>query len=898
VTIKQLFAIIERMSSAKNIPRRTRRNKKPLSHLKTHTIQAQLKKIFSFFSPYVFISLFTLSLTTFFWSLLGAKLQGGNADQLINSYLFENLETFRASLIPNAHTFLIKWPLFIILRIFQHSDKILILLTMLVSLLTIGCFAYILYRIEKRPLRFSMLILALSSILLFIPAQPHTGALLPVNFAMLTTRNIEYIIYIVSLILIIRMPYIKIKNRALCIATSLLTLLFASDRLFLLFSAGGAISMLGIWLVFHKKEYKDLAIKWLFITAASAVIATLLLWLISITGVTHIVGQADIGPYNATFSFNHLLLGVIFAITGILTNFGANPVFDINVVKALPSALWQRLFTLPTIGFITNSGVFLSSLFSTIQLLKSKNQLDIQPKRRAAKKKPHIATAYLLSLMLITSSVVAIIFFIITNHYYAVDMRYLTITFFTLFITLATYQRSIQTLSVHVVRSIVIILLISNVIGCFWTLTTYQKQADAFLDITHRNQQIADVIKKQKTTILIGDYWRIIPIINSDQGKNISMIPLGSCLTPRNTLTSKQWEKDLTTHSFSYLLSLDSSLTDYPRCSIDQVIGFYGKPNASTVIKGTNDHPTELLLSYEHGISKNRYTPKRSTQYSTVLPVSLNDITNSTNCKDGISVMNIVAHQDDDLLFMNPDLIHHIDAGHCIRTIYLTAGDAGHDSNYWLGRERASRAAYNSMLAISQDTLWIQRSIQINKHEFITEIHPNHNKNISLLFLRLPDGGLQGNGFNIANYESLKKLQYGDLSTIKTVDNKSNYTSAQISDLLFNLMKTYHPSEINTQIANDIGQTFHDHSDHTASGSYATQAYELYINEGETPIIHAYIGYPVRELTENVSGEDFDRKMEAFMQYSRYDGSVCNSIDICAQTPTYWEYLHHQYTTD
>ena len=39
--------------------------------------------------------------------------------------------------------------------------------------------------------------------------------------------------------------------------------------------------------------------------------------------------------------------------------------------------------------------------------------------------------------------------------------------------------------------------------------------------------------------------------------------------------------------------------------------------------------------------------------------------------------MQIVAHEDDDLLFMNPDLEHAIDAGSCVRTIYVTAGDAG-----------------------------------------------------------------------------------------------------------------------------------------------------------------------------------------------------------------------------
>src|SRR5215475_11483965 len=43
--------------------------------------------------------------------------------------------------------------------------------------------------------------------------------------------------------------------------------------------------------------------------------------------------------------------------------------------------------------------------------------------------------------------------------------------------------------------------------------------------------------------------------------------------------------------------------------------------------------------------------------------------------------MNIVAHEDDDLLFLSPDLIHDIQSGRCVRTIFVTAGDAGDADN-------------------------------------------------------------------------------------------------------------------------------------------------------------------------------------------------------------------------
>src|SRR4030065_910866 len=58
----------------------------------------------------------------------------------------------------------------------------------------------------------------------------------------------------------------------------------------------------------------------------------------------------------------------------------------------------------------------------------------------------------------------------------------------------------------------------------------------------------------------------------------------------------------------------------------------------------------------------------------------------------------LVAHQDDDLIFMNPMLSRSIDSGARVTTVYLTAGDAGlGDPGYWSEREEGVRAAYSEM---------------------------------------------------------------------------------------------------------------------------------------------------------------------------------------------------------
>src|SRR5665811_1863172 len=194
---------------------------------------------------YVFVSLVILLATTLLWAILGAKLQQGNADQLVNVYLFGHSATFHGALLPGQHTFLFKWPLFLLVKLFGSSAIAFLVFTVGTVLVTVAALAAIIYKIERRPLVFGTLCLALASVLLLVPAQPYAGAILPVNMAMLTTRNLEYVLYIASLVLLIRSP--RPKSRGFWLATAGLALLIASDKLFLTISLGGALLALIVY---------------------------------------------------------------------------------------------------------------------------------------------------------------------------------------------------------------------------------------------------------------------------------------------------------------------------------------------------------------------------------------------------------------------------------------------------------------------------------------------------------------------------------------------------------------------------------------------------------------------------------------------------------------------------
>jgi LmbE family N-acetylglucosaminyl deacetylase len=840
--------------------------------------------------PLVVAALGILFISTIFWTYLGIRVHSTNADQLINSYLMSDQITFAHALIPGAHTFLIKWPLFVVVQLFEHSSLALALMTFLTCLLTVGAIAYILYRIEKRPMRFSILILILACVLLFIPPQPHDGGLLPVNFAMLTTRNSEYIFYIISLVLILRTK--KVYSWQFLAASTVLALLVASDKLFLALSIGGAASMYVVYRLLRRQdELAGHARMWLFVSGVGWLSASLLLWAIDALAITTITGQADASPYHAVTDIRQLVLASFFAVMGILTNFGANPLFDSGVIKEMPSIVLSRIPNLATIGFIVNGTALTASCIALYKIVRHSLHRSLAAHRSRKNKPQSFTTADVLSLMLIASSLVAGVLFIATNHYYPADARYLTITFFTLIISLATYQRTLPTITKRLSYVIVGILLVAICTGGFWAHTTAHTQISALATVNTPTATIITTMKQHKVATLVGDYWRVVPIRDANRQAISTIVPLASCTTSRNTLTSTLWEERAATQKFAYLLSLDKGLANYEQCTLDHIIKEYGQPRSRVIIRGTTDKPTEMLLFYESLKTKSS---------SDVRPMAVPFRSNHTlACANNMTMMNIVAHQDDDLLFMNPTIANAIDRGYCIRTVYLTAGDAGQAKRYWLARENATREAYISLMNIHPAAPWIHTRIKITDDSSITTLTPKDNPRVSLLFMRLPDGNLHGNGFTHSRNESINNLLHGNMQTVRSVDEVSQYSSHDIVYTLTQLMKSYQPSVINTQAMSQVGIYTHDHSDHITTGIYTEQAYADYQKTvAHQPKIHFYVGYPVRERPENVTGDDLARKLKAFINYSRYDDSVCQSIELCAQTPTYWSYLHREYTTD
>ncbi|QMW47803.1 hypothetical protein G4B11_011321 [Aspergillus flavus] len=237
--------------------------------------------------------------------------------------------------------------------------------------------------------------------------------------------------------------------------------------------------------------------------------------------------------------------------------------------------------------------------------------------------------------------------------------------------------------------------------------------------------------------------------------------------------------------------------------------------------------------------------------------------------------LNIVAHQDDDLLFLSPDLLHEIQGGRRVRTVFLTAGDAGEvSSGYWEQRQAGSQAAYAQMADVSD--IWTQSDAGIDGKNIPT-FTLDGNPDISLVFLQLPDGNGYGNGFPSTGSVSLQQLWQSEISSIQTVNGSTSYTSDELLDTLATLMSDFNPDRINTQdYAHAYGDN--DHSDHHTTAYYVQKAAERY---STTHTLTGYTGYSIASMAQNVFGDDLNAKQSAFFTYAAHDSKVCHDSASC-----------------
>ncbi|MFF9981929.1 PIG-L family deacetylase [Streptomyces erythrochromogenes] len=277
-------------------------------------------------------------------------------------------------------------------------------------------------------------------------------------------------------------------------------------------------------------------------------------------------------------------------------------------------------------------------------------------------------------------------------------------------------------------------------------------------------------------------------------------------------------------------------------------------------------------------------------------------------------IVQIIAHPDDDLYFMNPDLRYSISAGHPVASVYLTAGEADgvnaapakgaattpDKPAYAEARQNGIRAAYAKMATGDRTSAW-QRTVVPTKGGGHAEVDVLVAKpQVNLVWLQLREAGhgyadvpdsLHGlwNG-KVARLESM-------LSSGTPVKQRFAYSKDQVVQTLVGVLEQYTPTTVRFQDPTpgrypDTKQ-YTDHQDHFYGARFvqmATAAYAKDVKDRPHFAVQNYVGYSGGSLPSALDPQEAKEKLDSLDTYAWLDrqnhcGSTagCGDLKVSAQ---------------
>jgi LmbE family N-acetylglucosaminyl deacetylase len=254
--------------------------------------------------------------------------------------------------------------------------------------------------------------------------------------------------------------------------------------------------------------------------------------------------------------------------------------------------------------------------------------------------------------------------------------------------------------------------------------------------------------------------------------------------------------------------------------------------------------------------------------------------------------MAVWAHADDDIIFANPALSDAIVAGHTVRAVFVTAGDAGKGAEYARQREAGIRAAYDEMRGSTAP--WQEQQITLLSGAAVTRFVPSDEQRISLTFLRLPDGGLDAEGFAATGHAGLTQLINGSAATLTSVDGSTVYDLDRLSATIVELIGAAQPTHVTTNVPHESAFAHGDHPDHSCVGSLVRA---LAPQAGIAPeAMSYYVGYPSQDEPVNIEGAVLDTKVRIYETYAADDPVVtCADAAACLSQPGFGAWLRRSY---
>jgi LmbE family N-acetylglucosaminyl deacetylase len=232
--------------------------------------------------------------------------------------------------------------------------------------------------------------------------------------------------------------------------------------------------------------------------------------------------------------------------------------------------------------------------------------------------------------------------------------------------------------------------------------------------------------------------------------------------------------------------------------------------------------------------------------------------------------MQVVAHADDELLFMNPDVDRSVNSGLPAISVYLTAGELTGDGSTPAerarNRQRGLQNAYAEMTGVADaddatQSEWTGTAFEVAGKMvelYILRSRPD----VQLVFLNLPDGQLR----NVDTGGSAASVvPAGGLASAS-----SRYTRTDVVGVLRELMTLYTPTVLRSLDPEPDRRSGYapDHPDHVAAARFAREALTGY--PGRLYEIN-YRAYNISDGPPNLSADETARKGRLLEEYYRYD---------------------------
>jgi LmbE family N-acetylglucosaminyl deacetylase len=251
-----------------------------------------------------------------------------------------------------------------------------------------------------------------------------------------------------------------------------------------------------------------------------------------------------------------------------------------------------------------------------------------------------------------------------------------------------------------------------------------------------------------------------------------------------------------------------------------------------------------------------------------------NNVRTSLEDIQAVTTLSFVAHQDDDLLFMNPDIVSDVQAGTPTWITYLTAGNLDRGPAgmpYADKRLQGARAAWARGAKVPNPS-WTFRLLTVGGRTLASNRLDGTNLNLVFTFINAANGGI---GDPVGD---LGRLWTDPTFVTQPIDGRSAYNRAQFVAMLRALIAYVGPDFLRVQ--DPAGDEMGGHVDHANGARFVLEANSadgLAAKRADT-----YFDYIDAKMPENFNGYWRDEKLAMWNAYKPFDSEV---------GPTAWDEL-------